>query len=187
MGLTTNKLLWADGQDVVTKQAGRMSTYSGDRLLEVAVSQPRAQPLHVAVTQQAACVQDTGNRKVMKEANHQTTVDIKWWDEPTDRMNMKVGVPGSVCDNFRKWFMIYRFRTANLNRFSWNDASIYLNNIKRAIIYSDNISSAAWVTKWQWTCKGKFIFILPKSMKTELFQSVTIFASYLCSSEPERK
>ncbi len=63
MGLTTNKLFRADGQDIVTKKAGRMSADSGDRLLKLAVRQPRPQPLHVAVTQQAACVQDTENRR----------------------------------------------------------------------------------------------------------------------------
>lgn len=44
-----------------------MSTDSGDRLLELAVSEPRPQPLHVAVTQQAARVQDTENRQVIRE------------------------------------------------------------------------------------------------------------------------
>lgn len=68
IGLTTNKLFRADGQDTAAKKAGRMSTDSGDRLLELAVSQPRPQPLHVAVTQQAARIQDTENRKVMEEA-----------------------------------------------------------------------------------------------------------------------
>lgn len=68
MGLTANKLLRADWQDAASKKAGGMSTDSGDRLLELAVSQPRPQPLHVAVTQQAACVEDTENRQVMKAA-----------------------------------------------------------------------------------------------------------------------
>lgn len=58
MVLTTNKLFRADGQDVTTKKAGRVSTDSRDRLLKLAVGQPRPQPLHMAVTQQAACVQD---------------------------------------------------------------------------------------------------------------------------------
>lgn len=66
MGLTTNKLFRTDGKDVATKMAGRMSTDSRDRLLELAVSQPRPQPLHVTVTQQAARVQHTENRKVIK-------------------------------------------------------------------------------------------------------------------------
>lgn len=61
-----------------------MGTDSGHRLLELAVGQPRPQPLHVAVTQQAACVQDTENRKEISEVSHgkmscnrQTTVEIK--------------------------------------------------------------------------------------------------------------
>lgn len=66
-GLTTNKLFRTDGQDVATKQTRRMSTDSRDRLLQRTVSQPRPQPLHVTVTQQAACVQDTEDRKVMWE------------------------------------------------------------------------------------------------------------------------
>ena len=66
MGLTTDKLFRANGQDAATKKAGWMSTDSGDRLLELAVSQPWPQPLHVAVTQQAARVQDAGNREMTR-------------------------------------------------------------------------------------------------------------------------
>ena len=47
-----------------------MGTDSGHRLLELAVSQPGPQPLHVAVTQQAARVQDTENRQEMSEMSH---------------------------------------------------------------------------------------------------------------------
>lgn len=49
-----------------------MSTDSGDRLLKLAVNQPRPQPLHVAVTQEAACVEDTENRQVTVEAQHES-------------------------------------------------------------------------------------------------------------------
>lgn len=38
-----------------------MSTNSRDGLLELVLGQPRPQPLHIAVTQQAACVKDTAN------------------------------------------------------------------------------------------------------------------------------
>lgn len=42
-----------------------MSTHSGDRLQEAVVSQPWAQPLQLAVTQQAASVQKTEDRTVI--------------------------------------------------------------------------------------------------------------------------
>lgn len=69
-----------------------MGTDSGHRLLELAVSEPGPQPLHVAVTQQAACVQDTENTEEISEMscckicyNHQTTVEIK---EDMNSLNM---------------------------------------------------------------------------------------------------
>lgn len=65
--LTANKLFQTDGQDVVTQQICRMGTDSGDGLLELIVCQPRTQPLHVTVAQEAACVQDTENKKVIQQ------------------------------------------------------------------------------------------------------------------------
>lgn len=61
--LTTHKELGADGQDTVAEEAGGMSTHSGHGRLEVAGGEPGAEPLHVAVTQQAAGVQDAGKHR----------------------------------------------------------------------------------------------------------------------------
>lgn len=48
-----------------------MSAGGSDRVLKLAVGEPGPQPLHVAVTQQAACVEDAGERQATGDAQHE--------------------------------------------------------------------------------------------------------------------
>lgn len=59
----------------------------------MAVGEPGPQPLHVAVAQQAARVEDAEERRVTGEAQHEPTVSESTVNESTGEMN-KHGVGG---------------------------------------------------------------------------------------------
>lgn len=48
-----------------------MSAVGSDGVLKLAAGEPRPQPLHVAVAQQAARVEDAGERQETGEAQHE--------------------------------------------------------------------------------------------------------------------
>lgn len=60
-------------------------------MLKLAVGEPRSQPLHVAVTQQAARVEDAGERQETGEAQHEYTVGESNVNESTGEMNKQGG------------------------------------------------------------------------------------------------
>lgn len=60
-------------------------------MLKLAVGEPGPQPLHVAVTQQAARVEDAEERRVTGEAQHEPTVSESTVNESTGEMNKHGG------------------------------------------------------------------------------------------------
>lgn len=60
----------------------------------MAVGEPGPQPLHVAVAQQAARVEDAEERRVTGEAQHEPTVSESTVNESTGEMNKHEGEGG---------------------------------------------------------------------------------------------
>jgi len=138
MWLTTDKLLRADGQDVVAEQAGRMSADRRHRALEPAVGQPGPEPLHVAVAQQAARVQDAegtqrGNGGTRETSRREILFksaggEMKKKDK-RNPLNRWRGIRDlqDGCVNVSEWDLGFSLsRDANLNVLGWNDGSIRL-------------------------------------------------------------
>lgn len=63
-------------------------------MLEVAVGKPGPQPLHVAVAQQAAGVEDAEERRATGEAQREPTVPEPTVNESTGEMYKHGGVAG---------------------------------------------------------------------------------------------